>query len=138
MHSMQSIRAHCGARHQSIVTSMQPLWGVIIWSMSIHKQPCNAACKQPCAHDAGIRKQSSPRPSHQPSHHPSHPHRTAPEKSSTAAHRLQPQPQPSAPATSPSHRHRRSAKTPRMKPTSLPKKVRTPARKRCLGKNSST
>ena len=35
--------AHTGARHQSIVKSMQPLSGVIIW------QPCNDACKQPCS-----------------------------------------------------------------------------------------
>ena len=38
MHSMPSIHAHCGARHQSIVTSMQPLWGIIIWSISIYTQ----------------------------------------------------------------------------------------------------
>ena len=37
IHSMRSVRAHCGARHQSIVTSMQPLLGIIIWHMSIHK-----------------------------------------------------------------------------------------------------
>ena len=36
--SMNAVRAHCGARHQSIVTSMQPLWGIIIWSMSIYTQ----------------------------------------------------------------------------------------------------
>ena len=53
-----SIRAHCRARHQSIVTSMQPLWDIIIWSMSIHKRQCSAACKTAASNC------SSERPSH--------------------------------------------------------------------------
>ena len=83
------MNAHCATGHQSIVTSMQPLLGIIIWPMSIHKQPCTAACKQKCATqcmqispDSNIRNaphQPSPQPpatshgtgtSHRPSHQP--------------------------------------------------------------------
>ena len=37
------------AGHQSIVTSMQPLLGIIIWHISMQKQPCTKACIQTCA-----------------------------------------------------------------------------------------
>ena len=66
---------------------MQPLLGIIIWPMSIQKQPCTTACKQKCptqcmqiSPDSTIRNaphQPSPQPpatSHGTgtSHHPSH------------------------------------------------------------------
>ena len=44
IHSMNAARAHCGARHQSIVTSMQPLWGIIIWSISVHTRQWHTQC----------------------------------------------------------------------------------------------
>ena len=44
IHSMNAVRAHCGARHQSIVTSMQPLWGIIIWSISVHTRQWRTQC----------------------------------------------------------------------------------------------
>ena len=81
------MNAHSATRHQSIVTSMQPLLGIIIWHISMQKQPCAPACIQECATqcmqlspDSTIRNaphQPSPQPpatSHGTgtSHHPSH------------------------------------------------------------------
>ena len=86
--------AHSGACHQSIVTSMQPLWGAIIWSMSIHKQPCKAACKQPCETPCG-HAQDTPAI------------RTAPAQES---------PENATARSSPSHGHRTRTRTPQPQP----------------------
>ena len=132
------MNAHCATGHQSIVTSMQPLLGIIIWPMSIHKQSCTAACKQKCATqcmqispDSNIR--NAP---HQPSPQPpatSHGTGTAkvpqilPTEYSQQPH-AQAYSQPQPPHTAP------APKIPNIKPNSLPNKVRTPPRRRCLGK----
>ena len=60
------VRAHCGARHQSMGHHHRASswgiytdsWGIIIWSMSMHKRQRNAACKNATSNC------SSERPSH--------------------------------------------------------------------------
>ena len=86
--------AHSGARHQSIVTSMQLLLGVIIWSMSIHKQPCKAACKQPCATQF-MHISRSPTP------HPPNSHRSTAKQPQECHHSPLPQPPDSTIRTAP-------------------------------------
>ena len=100
---MKPLSAHSGARHQSIVTSMQPLWGVIIWSMSIHKQPCKAACKQPCETPCGHAQDTRAI-------------RTAPTRES---------PENATARSSPSHGHRTRTRTPQPQPAQRHQK--TPA-----------
>ena len=77
---------------------MQPLLGVIIWNMSMHKQPCKAACTQPCETQC---RPTQPGNTTTGSSHSHGPHRTAPGKPRTEAHlftkRSQRQPQPWAP-----------------------------------------
>ena len=124
------------AGHQSIVTSMQPLWGVIIWSMSIHKQPCKAACKQPCETPCGHAQDTrairwhphekaqkmqphDPAPAMGTAPAPEHPSHSQP----TGTRKPQPQPQPHPPTP-------KNPKDAAHLPTS---KVRTPPRRRCLG-----
>ena len=75
------------AFHQRIVKSMQPLLGVIMWNINMHKPPCKA-CQQTCAAQCKHTQPQAP-----PTDiGPTTPHQRSPV--------LQPQPQPQ-PATQP-------------------------------------
>ena len=103
-----SVRAHCRARHQSIVTSMQPLWGIIIWSIRIHTAVIHTVhssseTQHACIHSAppqALRLQPSalsPSPSPSLSVH----HALIPaDHPQTSAPALNPQPQPQRPPRS--------------------------------------
>ena len=118
---------------------MQPLLGIIIWPMSIQKQPCTAACKQKCATQC-MQISRNPNP-HAPSrprsiaeqpqeYHPRHQHQPVDSTIRNAPH--QPSPQPPAtshgtgtshhPSHQPWHRHHKSAPdtTHRIQPTAPP------------------
>ena len=150
------MNAHSATRHQSIVTSMQPLLGIIIWPMSIQKQPCTAACIQECATqcmhlspDSTIRNaphQPSPQPpatSHGTgtSHHPSHqPPAMAP--APRKCPRYYPQNTADSPTSShrPSHQpgpHRTRTAKPRKSNPLLTNKSKNPTTQALFGENET-
>ena len=104
--------AHSATGHQSIVTSLQPLLGIIIWPMSIQKQPCTAACKQKCATQCmQISRNPNPhapcRPhsiAEQPQeYHPRHQHQPPDSTIRNAPHQPSPQPPATSHGTGTSH-----------------------------------
>ena len=59
---MDAVRAHCGARHQGILTSMQPLWGIIIWSICVHTRQWHTQCTTAPRHNMPACTQPHPQP----------------------------------------------------------------------------